>query len=230
MIPLYGDLPTRRPPIVTILIIVLNAFVFVGWQLPEVDRSVAIAGFVPEVFTDHQPGGVTHMITSMFMHAGWMHLIGNMWFLWIFGKNVEDVCGHFGFAAFYLLCGAAAAIFFALGSPHSEIPLVGASGAISGVLGAFLLKFPKAKVRALVPLGFFSRIMDVPAFIFLLIWIGIQIFNEASARGSGRGSGVAYMAHIGGFIAGCVLIFIFQGSSSSDRPPAPDEWWRDQDR
>jgi membrane associated rhomboid family serine protease len=228
MIPLYDDQPSRRPPITTIAIIALNVIVFVGWQLDDLERSVALAGFVPEALTDEQPGAVTHLITSMFMHAGWMHLIGNMWFLWIFGKNIEDVCGHFRFLAFYLLCGAAAALFFALGSPHSDIPLVGASGAISGVLGAFLLKFPKAKVRALVPLGFFLRVMDVPAFVFLLIWIGMQLYEHLASQSGG--SGVAYLAHIGGFIAGIILIFIFQDSSASSRAPAPDQWWEDQDR
>jgi len=225
MIPLYDDQPTRRPPIATVAIILLNVAVFVLWQLPSgLNRTVLQAGFVPEALTEHEPGAMTHLITSMFMHGGWMHLLGNMWFLWIFGKNVEDVCGHIRFVCFYVLSGAGATLLYAMFSPDSEVPLVGASGAISGVLGAYLLKFPKATVRTLVFFGF-TTIINIPAFLFLLIWIGMQLYLQTASHASHQTGGVAYMAHIGGFVAGCILIFIFQGS---EPPPPPryreDEW------
>ncbi len=227
MIPLYDDQPARRPPIITIALIALNVLVFIGWQKASgsggVDRTVLLAGFVPEDLARHQPGAMTHLFTSMFMHGGWMHLIGNMWFLWIFGNNVEDVCGHFRFLCFYILCGAAATLLYTMASPHSEIPLVGASGAISGVLGAYLLKYPRAMVRSLVPLGIFTRIIDIPAFVFLLIWIGMQLYMHAASRYGGETGGVAYMAHIGGFIAGIVLVWIFQDEAPK-RQPRGDMW------
>jgi membrane associated rhomboid family serine protease len=224
MFPLYDDQPTRRTPYATIAIILLNVLVFVFWQSGAgVDRTVIQAGFIPEEFTEHEPGAMTHVFTSMFMHAGWWHLLGNMWFLWIFGKNIEDVCGHFRFVCFYLLRGAAATFLYTVGSPHSDIPLVGASGAISGVLGAFLLKFPKAKIRT-VSLVVFIRILDLPAYVFLLIWIGFQAYQHAASRSAGETSGVAYLAHIGGFIAGIALIFIFQDSQPAPRQEPDDAW------
>ncbi len=229
MIPLSDDQPTLHPPIVTILVIAINLLVFAMWQVGTgVEQTVAVAGFVPLAFTRHMPGGVTHLVTSMFMHASWMHLLGNMWFLWIFGKNVEDVCGHIRFACFYVLCGASATFLYTIGSPYSLVPLVGASGAISGVLGAYLLKFPRSSVRALVPLGFFSRIVDLPAWVFLLIWMGMQIFfqvlRSAHTEG-GESGGVAYLAHIGGFVAGIALIFIFQQSGASSAARGSGDPW-----
>jgi membrane associated rhomboid family serine protease len=223
MFPLYDDQPIRRTPVVTIAIIILNVFVFVWWQQSEgVDQSVALAGFVPWDFSNHQPGAMTHLMTSMFMHAGWMHLLGNMWFLWIFGKAIEDLCGPIRYACFYLLSGAAAALLYAYGSPTSDIPMVGASGAISGVLGAFLLKYPKSNVRALTTF-IVLRLVDVPAYFFLLLWIGMQLFFQL-ANHSREGGGVAYLAHIGGFIAGIVLIFIFQENGAPPRSSQDDSW------
>ncbi len=218
MIPLYDDQPAETTPVVTVGLILLNVLVFVAWQSSTgVDQTVAQAGFIPEDFSAHVPGAMTHLFTSMFMHGGWGHLLGNMWFLWIFGNNIEDVCGHVRFACFYVLCGAAATLLYAMGSPHSAIPLVGASGAISGVLGAYLLKFPRAMVRSLIPFGIFSRIIDVPAFVFLLVWIGMQFLQQVVSRPQGESGGVAYLAHIGGFVAGIILIFIFQDSAAARR-------------
>src|SRR5258705_9379067 len=201
MIPLRDDPPTERFPIVTILLIALNALVFIGWQLRVgLEHSVDVGGFLPIELTSHTPGGWTHIYTSMFMHGGWMHLIGNMWFLWIFGNNIEDNCGHFRFFAFYILCGAAATLAYTVFAPDSTVPLVGASGAISGVLGAYLLHHPHARVLTLIPFGIFTRLMEIPAWIFLLIWIGFQVVSQllaASVHGV-EGGGVAYAAHIGG--------------------------------
>jgi membrane associated rhomboid family serine protease len=214
MIPLYDDQPATRPPVVTIAIILLNIAVFAGWQLRlGLEESVQIGALVPAELVHHEAGAVTRLITSMFMHGGWMHLIGNMWFLWIFGNNVEDACGHFKFICFYLAAGALASLAYVYVSQDSTTPLVGASGAISGVLGAYLLKHPRAMVRTLVPLGFFSRIIDIPAFLFLLIWIGFQVLSQAVSHG--QGGGVAYLAHIGGFVAGMILIFIFQDPATN---------------
>ena len=212
MIPLSDDQPTRRFPIITIALIALNAFVFIGWQLRiGMEEALHIGAFVPAMLTQHEPGATTRLITSLFMHGGWMHLIGNMWFLWIFGDNVEDACGPVRFLTFYLLCGVAATLAHAWPVPDSTMPLVGASGAISGVLGAYLLKHPHARVRTLIPLGFFSRIVDLPAWVFLLIWMGLQVLLQAGAR-AGHGGGVAYLAHIGGFVAGMGLIVFFEKS------------------
>jgi membrane associated rhomboid family serine protease len=211
MIPLRDDQPTYSFPVVNILIIALNALVFIGWQLKfGLEASVQRAGFLPIEYTEHIPGAWTHVFTSMFMHGGWMHIIGNMWFLWIFGDNIEDICGHFRYLIFYLLCGVAATLAFALISPRSDIPLVGASGAISGVLGAYLLHYPRARVLSLVWLGIFTRLMEIPAWVFLLVWIGFQVFFQV--RDSASRGGVAYGAHIGGFIAGMGLIIFFERS------------------
>jgi membrane associated rhomboid family serine protease len=140
----------------------------------------------------------------MFLHGGWMHLIGNMLYLWIFGNNIEDSMGHGRFVLFYLACGAAAALMQAMPNPESTIPMIGASGAISGVLGAYLLLFPRAKILVLVPLGFYITTVRLPAGIVLLFWFVFQIINNLLA--SGQQGGVAWGAHIGGFIAGMVLI------------------------
>jgi len=213
MIPLSDDQPIRTLPIATLLLISINAYVFIGWQLQVgVAQSVALAGFIPSEFTRGTSGAMTDMITSMFMHGGWLHLIGNMWFLWVFGRSVENACGFFRFLAFYLLSGAAATWAYAWFSPDTTIPLVGASGAISGVLGAYFLRNPRARILTLIPFGIFTRIITVPAWFFLLFWIGLQVFwqlVESSAQGHKTG-GVAYLAHIGGFIAGMGLIFFFE--------------------
>ena len=214
MIPLSDDQRTHSFPLVTIAIILVNALVFVGWQLRVgMEDSLGIGAFIPAMLSAHEPGATTRLITSLFMHGGWLHLIGNMWFLWIFGDNVEDACGPLRFLAFYLLCGVAATLAHAWSAPDSVVPLVGASGAISGVLGAYLLKHPRANVRTLIPLGFFTRIVDLPAWVFLLIWMGMQLVFQA-ASGARGGRGVAYLAHIGGFVAGMGLIVFFERSPS----------------
>ncbi|MEQ1860435.1 MAG: rhomboid family intramembrane serine protease [Chthoniobacteraceae bacterium] len=210
MIPLYDDNPTHRVPVFTFVIIAINVLVFFGWQFSDLEGSVMAAAFVPAELTTNAVGSSKYLITSMFMHGGLMHLIGNMWFLWIFGDNVENATGSIRFVVFYVLTGVLATLAHVAFDPQSEVPLVGASGAISGVLGAYLVKHPKAPIRTLIPLGIFTRIVDIPAWVFLFVWIGIQVVSQAAMSGGEGGGGVAYLAHIGGFVAGVVLIFVFQ--------------------
>jgi rhomboid family protein len=215
LIPLKDDNPTRTLPFVTILLIGLNLAVFAyEVTLPSSALQGLILNFgaVPSRFRLHvndAPGfGAAAWITlftSMFLHGGFLHVGGNMLYLWIFGDNVEDSLGHFRFLAFYLLCGLAAGLFQIAASPASRIPLVGASGAIAGVLGAYLLLFPAARVRTLVIFVFFVRIVPVPALFVLGIWFLMQIL---SAPDSGR-SGVAFFAHIGGFLTGMLFVGLF---------------------
>lgn len=212
MIPLYDDNPTHRFPVVNVFIIAVNVAVYFLWQARVgVEESVALAALVPVEFAGHgaHPAPWRDLFTSMFMHGGIMHLLGNMWFLWIFGDNVENECGPLRYAMFYLLCGVAATLGHVWSEPDSTVPLVGASGAISGVLGAYLIQHPSVPVRTLIPMGFFTRIVDLPAFVFLFIWIGMQVLSQAMMN-SKTGGGVAYLAHIGGFVAGAALIFVFR--------------------
>ncbi len=218
MIPLYDDNPTSRPPVFTVGIIVACVLAFF-WELaggPHAMRAKTLAfGLVPAVLTGHAellphlalvPAWAT-IFTSMFLHGGWMHLIGNMLYLWIFGNNVEDAMGHARFLLFYLLCGIAAAAAQTLQDPDSTIPMIGASGAISGVLGAYFVLYPHARVIVLIPLGWFTRLEALPAAIVLGFWFVFQIINALLSDPS-RG-GVAFLAHIGGFIAGLVLVRVF---------------------
>lgn len=218
LIPLKDDNPIRSTPVISYGIIVLCVLVFL-WQAslgPNGGQAAVYAlGLVPAVLLQGAslppeiaivPPAAT-VFTSMFLHGGWLHLIGNMLYLWIFADNVEDSMGHGRFIAFYLLCGIAAALAQALPAPGSEIPMVGASGAISGVLGAYLLLHPRAHVMVLVPLGFFSQMMRLPAVLVLGLWFVLQLISEIGAP---EGAGVAFRAHIGGFVAGLLLIPFFK--------------------
>ncbi len=219
MIPLHDDNPTTLTPFVTIGLIVACVAVFL-WQvtLPPggFERAVYAYGMIPAVLFGERalpaelaavPATVS-VITAMFLHGGWMHLIGNMLYLWIFGNNVEDALGHVRFVVFYLLCGLAAALAQAFQDPGSSVPMIGASGAIGGVLGAYVLLYPRARVLVLVPLGFFFYTLRIPAMIVLGLWFGLQFVN--SALSAGQVGGIAYWAHIGGFVAGMVLILPFR--------------------
>jgi rhomboid family protein len=231
MIPLRDDNPTTISPVVTISIIVLCALVFL-WQQSLSEQAGIIAvysyGVVPTVLfgNDSLPPDVARIppelsiVTSMFMHGGWMHIIGNMLYLWIFGNNIEDRLGHVRFVLFYLLSGAAAALAQSIVNTHSEVPMIGASGAIAGVLGAYLVLFPRAHVLVLVPLGFFAPVMRLPALLVLGFWFVLQ-FLQGGLMAPGEEGGVAYLAHIGGFVAGIVLIFLLGG-----RPRAAAPWQR----
>lgn len=211
MIPLADDNPVHRFPLVTVLLIAANLAVYFLWQTRiGLEQSVALAAFVPAEFQRGAPGAWSALFTSMFMHGGLMHLMGNLWFLWIFGDNIESECGRLRFVMFYLLCGIIATLAHTWQDPRSDVPLVGASGAISGVLGAYLVEHPRAPIRTLIPLGLFTRIIDVPAFVFLFLWMGMQVFSQAMIAGRTGGGGVAYLAHIAGFAAGAALIFVFR--------------------
>ncbi len=219
MIPLRDDLPTRTTPFLTIGFIVACSLIFL-WQLSLGQRGFEIAvyslGVIPATLLGdetlppeffHIPPTLT-VFSSMFLHGGWMHLISNMLYLWIFGNNVEDSMGHVRFVIFYLACGVAAALVQALPNPDSVIPMIGASGAISGVLGAYLLLHPRAHVLVLVPLGFFTQLVRMPAMLVLGLWFLLQLVSQALA--DPQAGGVAFGAHIGGFLAGMALIPFFK--------------------
>lgn len=223
MIPLHDDNPTERFPFVTILFIVMciavflyqnslpenlgNIFVFQYGAIPAV---VFGAGSLPEEASAAIPVGLT-LVTSMFLHGGWMHLLGNMLYLWIFGNNIEDVMGHAKYVVFYVLCGVLAVLSHAVTDPGSQIPMVGASGAISAVLGAYLLLFPRAHVLVLLPGVGMTR---VAAGIVLGMWFVTQLVSGGMSVGA-TGGGVAFFAHIGGFVAGMALVGLFK------RPEVP---------
>jgi membrane associated rhomboid family serine protease len=228
VIPIKDDLPGRTVPFITLLLVGLNLAVFF-YQLslqaglePGVQRAgedfVREFGVVPCrlsgrcVVVDDGPQPVATVFTSMFLHGGLLHLAGNMLYLWIFGNNVEDTLGHARFGVFYLACGFAAAVAQTLVNPASTIPMVGASGAVSGVLGAYLLLFPHATVLTLVMFGFFWRFIHLPAVVVLGLWIVLQFLSgylSLSAGGAAEG-GVAFFAHVGGFVAGMALLFVLR--------------------
>ena len=216
MIPLRDDTPSSSRPIVPYLLILASVLAFLytvslGSEA-AIERFVVAYGAIPGEITGRTGGSPISeyptLLTSMFMHGGWMHLIGNMLFLWIFGNNIEDAMGHVRFVVFYLLCGIGAVFAQALPNIDSTIPMIGASGAISGVLGAYLLLFPHARVLVLIPLGFYSRTLYLPAMAVLGLWFILQLVNSLLA--DPRAGGVAFGAHIGGFIAGMVLLPLFK--------------------
>jgi membrane associated rhomboid family serine protease len=230
MFPLSDDNPRLRPPLATIAIIVLNVLVWVlvqGMGSPTaLAESLCHYALIPgDLLGTIEPGtlqplsnelacrltgerSVSSLFTSMFMHGGWFHIVGNMWFLWVFGDNVEDVMGPFRFVAFYVLCGLAAAIAQIVTDVSSTLPMVGASGAIGGVMGAYALLFPRARVNTLIFLGFYVTTIGVPAVFMLGYWFLIQLLGGLPALGSAEG-GVAFWAHIGGFVGGLALIYAF---------------------
>jgi membrane associated rhomboid family serine protease len=230
MFPYRDENETQRPAIVTGLFIALNVLVWIFVQgagsTLALATSVCELGLIPGELTLSLPVGtkfpmgdrlacltdpgrqVSHLITSMFLHGSWMHLLGNMWFLWIFGNNIEDSMGRLRFIAFYLLCGLAAAFGQVLTNPSSVIPMVGASGAISGVMGAYLILYPNVRVFAMVPLGFFLTSVALPAWVMLGYWFVIQ-FVSGLVTIAGDMGGIAFWAHVGGFVAGLALIKLF---------------------
>jgi membrane associated rhomboid family serine protease len=229
MIPYRDENETQRRAIVTGAIIGLNLYCWFFVQGAGGDislaKSVCELGLIPGELTGSLPVGsrfpmgrglacltdpgpqLSHLITSMFLHGSWMHLLGNMWFLWLFGNNVEDSMGRLRFAAFYLITGLAAAFGQVITNPNSIIPMVGASGAISGVMGAYLILYPRVKVYVLVPIFIFFTSIALPAWMMLGYWFFIQL--ASGLLSSGEMGGVAFWAHIGGFVAGVVLIKIF---------------------
>ncbi|HYR96333.1 MAG TPA: rhomboid family intramembrane serine protease [Candidatus Binatus sp.] len=219
MIPLRDTIPARSYPFVTVALIVANVAVFLHELSlgPYLEQFIYAFGFVPARYHYLKvvaPGSVlarlAPIVTSMFLHGGWLHLIGNMWILWIFGDNVEDRLGKARYLGFYLACGVAAAYTHYWMQPLSDMPTVGASGAIAGVMGGYFVLFPQARVLTLVPILFYPVILFVPAVTFLGLWFFLQLFNGtfAVATADMLAGGVAWWAHVGGFVAGVVLVRI----------------------
>ncbi len=229
MIPYHDENETRRTPLVTWGLIALNVLVWLGLQgagtMPALAESVCELGLIAGELTGAVPAGtrvelgeglacvtgpgrqVSHLITSMFLHGSWLHLLGNMWFLQLFGNNVEDSMGRARFIVFYLASGVAAALLQVLLNPAAAVPMVGASGAISGVMGGYLLLYPRVRVFAFVPVGFFLMSIALPAWTMLVYWFLIQLLGGFASIG--RAGGVAFWAHVGGFVAGLVLVKLF---------------------
>jgi membrane associated rhomboid family serine protease len=214
MIPIRDINPTRRFPVVTVALIVLNVAVFAfELLLPSqsmLDSFAFTWGLVPALLAQFDPFAFVTIFTSMFIHGGPMHLASNMLYLWIFGDNIEWALGSVRFVLFYLLCGVGAALGQVLVGPNSTIPMVGASGAISGVLGAYLLLYPRAEVETLVFLGYFVRLIRLPALVVLGMWIFLQLSSGFLSLGMEATGGVAFFAHIGGFLTGLVLVGLFR--------------------
>ena len=247
MIPIRDDVPSRTTPFANVFLIVVNVLFFL-FEITLGDRNllrfIKESAVVPSVFAHHagnsslgivltafDPALATRVFLSMFLHGGWAHLLGNMLYLWVFGDNVEDRMGHGKYLVFYLLCGWIATYAHILSNPESRLPSIGASGAIAGVLGAYLALFPRARVVTLVPLGIFWPMIQVPAFLFLVFWFVQQLLTGALASFAtepGQAGGVAWWAHIGGFLAGLLFVGLFQNPKR--RPPPRDGWWEYPER
>jgi membrane associated rhomboid family serine protease len=217
MFPVSDVIPSRTRPYVTIGIIVLNALAFlfeIQLSGPELQEFVQVYGFVPADFA------WASIVTSMFLHSGWLHFFGNMLYLWIFGDNVEDRLGHGLFIVFYLLCGIAAALGQALTQPYSSVPMVGASGAIAGVMGAYFVLYPQSRVLTAVFILFFIDLIEIPAIFFLGIWFLMQFFSGVGSLGADAAEGgVAFWAHVVGFITGAAVGVVLRLIESARRPP-----------
>lgn len=205
MFPLYDSNAQKSFPFINYLIIAVNILVFY-FQITAsgFDRFILQYGFIPQEFNLFSPGSYFYVLSSMFMHGGVLHIVSNLWFLHIFGDNVEDELGHFRYLAFYLAAGLAATLAQYFIDPTSSIPLIGASGAISGVTGAYFIRFKQARIRTLVTTGFYIRTIDLPASFFLGVWFFIQLLSGFTTYGNGEG-GVAWFAHIGGFVFGWII-------------------------
>ncbi len=228
MLPIRDNVPSRSFPVMTVSLIVVNTVIFL-FEVSMGQRALAgfvtryalIPGHVAAYFSGAQlePRRVFFpFFSSMFMHAGWIHLIGNMWYLWIFGDNVEDRLGHVRFLVFYVLCGLIGnAAHYAL-NPASSLPALGASGAIAGVLGAYIISYPGARILVLLPIFFFIQFIELPALVVLGFWFILQFLSgAASVVASGETGGVAWWAHIGGFLGGITIFYLFR--------PRPRSWY-----
>lgn len=209
MIPLRSTERVQAATAVTGILIAVNVLIFL-YQVslgPSVNLFVERWGIVPDSIS----GNLQTLLTSMFLHGGWLHLLGNMLFLWVFGRNVEDLIGGGRFLVFYLCCGLAAAVLQVVTNPYSRVPTIGASGAIAGVMGAYLIKFPRARIVTLVPIIVFITTVEIPAWAMLLWWFVIQLFSGLGSLATTNyaGGGIAWFAHIGGFVAGMLLIRAF---------------------
>lgn len=220
MLPIRDTVPSKNFPLITLSIIALNvAFWFGLLTFGEEERRalLMLLGVVPRRYTDAawaaelglDPGNYLPFLSSMFLHGGWLHIILNMWVLWIFGDNVEDRMGWVRFTVFYLVCGVISAIAQVIAHPETVLPMVGASGAIAGVMGAYLFLYPRARVLTVIPIFFYPLFIEIPAVVFLLIWFVGQAISGIMAAVNGVEGGIAWWAHIGGFIAGVLLHRIF---------------------
>jgi membrane associated rhomboid family serine protease len=236
VIPLYDNVPTRRFPAVTVALIAANFAVFF-YELSLSTSLLSLNGHAVDLFLFRAgmvPFEVTHRVdipppdlvswwltplTGMFVHGGWLHVIFNMLFLWIFGNNVEDTMGRLRFLIFYLVCGLAAAGLQVAIDVNSQVPTIGASGAIAGVLGAYIVLFPRARVLSVIPIFFFLPIIYVPAWVMLGVWFGLQLVQGAYSLGGQ--TDVAFFAHIGGFVAGLLLVWVFTTHTGRLQRPAP---------
>ncbi|HUO87195.1 MAG TPA: rhomboid family intramembrane serine protease [Thermoanaerobaculia bacterium] len=227
MIPLRDDNPAGRRPYVTVALILVNAVLFL-YELSLGPQGLQAflfdSAFVPARMFEEGAGGLgfstSSILLSMFLHGGWAHFLGNMLFLWVFGDNIEDELGHLRFVVFYLVAGFAAAFAHAFAHPASALPAIGASGAIAGVLGAYLLIHPKAPIVTLVFLGFFITTIRVPAIVYLPIWFLIQLVSGVASLGGAavaESGGVAWFAHIGGFVAGPLLLLLLRRPAGGRR-------------
>ena len=222
MIPLRDIIPSRTRPVTTVALIAINTLVFLyEVSLPQTQLRAFIRhyGLVPASFS------WLSVFTSLFLHGGWLHCIGNMWCLWIFGDNVEDRMGHGRFLVFYLLCGMLATCGHVLVDPFSLVPTIGASGAIAGVMGAYLVLYPRSRILTLIPIVIFFPVVEIPAVYFLGFWFVIQLFSGVGSLATSGGApagGVAFWAHVGGFVAGVLGVFVFRR-----RERQRVEWWHD---
>lgn len=237
MLPLRDVNPSRRVPVVTIAFIAINILVFLYQQTLSEEELYALALVPFQVTHRFNLGVALTFFSSMFMHANVLHIGGNMLYLWIFGDNVEDAMGHVRYIVFYLLAGIAAAFSQILVTPNTRIPMIGASGAIAGVLGSYLLLYPNARILSMVIMFYFIRLVEVPAYILLGLWFILQFFTGFASFGAEETGGVAVFAHIGGFVFGLLTVKLFT-LGQRRRPPRPpsyevvrpweeNEWWRD---
>jgi membrane associated rhomboid family serine protease len=231
MLPIRDTIRSRSFPLVNWGLIIGNGLIFLfeaSLPAPAFERFIQAYGLIPARFDPMQPLGWLRVFTSMFLHGGWFHLISNMWTLYIFGDNVEDRMGSGRYLVFYLLAGAGAGVTHAFTAitfdAGPDVPTVGASGAIAGVLGAYFLLFPKSRVITLVPWFFLFTFVEIPAVIYLFLWFGLQLFSALVSLGAvGSFSGIAWWAHIGGFVLGMLLVGLF-----ARRPRAYTRWYRDE--
>lgn len=224
MIPIRDEIPTRRIPVINYIFIALNVIVFIFQIILGTEEQSLVYEFalIPvNITTGISLGDISDIFTSMFMHGGLAHIGGNMLYLWIFGDNVEDSMGRGRYVLFYLLGGVIASLAHILTNPYSQIPTVGASGAIAAVLGAYLVLYPRSRVLTIIPLGFFMRMTMVPSVLVLGLWFVLQLFSGVLSLGGPDVGGVAFWAHIGGFVTGAVLAKIF---AKSRRPEYTVRW------
>ena len=237
MFPIRDDVPRRHAPVITWILILANVAAFAyEFALPgaELEQLFYLSGLVPRRYADpawaqevgFPPWDFWPLLTSTFLHAGWLHLLGNVWMLWIFGDNVEDRLGPLRFLIFYALCGVIAGVVQFAANPHSEVPMIGASGAVAGVLGAYFVLYPRARVLTVIPILFWPVFLEVPAVLVLGFWFVIQFYSGTLALGGeAGGGGVAWWAHVGGFLSGILLLAMLDRGKR--RQPKETVWVRE---